>query len=333
MTIQQADFDRKERIAAGSRARQSGEMKHEMDFSDWGLLFLLSLLWGGSFLFNALALRELSPLTVVLGRTGIASLVLLALIAATRVRMPLSLALWSQFFVMGFLNNLVPFGLIVWGQTRIDSGLASVLNATTPLFTVLIAHVWTRGERMDARRLASVLLGFSGVVVLIGPGVLAGLGWTDAAQIAVLAAAVSYACAGIYGRRFRALPVTAAAAGMLTATTAMVLPLALLLEEPWQTEPSAETWSALVALAVLSTAAAYLIYFRILARAGATNLLLVTFLIPVSAMGLGMLVLSERPGAYHIAGATLIFAGLAVVDGRVSRVFARKRAAPTSGTD
>ena len=301
-------------------------MKRAMSASDWGLLLLLSVLWGGSFLFNAITLRELGPLTIVLGRVGIAGLALLALVYASGLRMPCTLGAWRAFFVMGLLNNLIPFALIVWGQTRIESGLASILNATTPLFTVLLAHLWTVDEPMNARRLAGVLLGFAGVVTLAGPGVLGGLGWSDVAQLAVLGAAFSYGCAGIYGRRFRELPTTIAATGMLVATTVMILPFALVLERPWTASPSALTWGALLALALLSTAAAYLIYFRILARAGATNLLLVTFLIPVSAISLGVLVLGEQPDAAQLGGMALIFMGLAVVDGRLLGVFRRRPA-------
>jgi drug/metabolite transporter (DMT)-like permease len=285
---------------------------------EWLLLGTLSVLWGGSFFFSEVALGELGPLTVVLGRVGIAAVALIAFVYLTGGRLPASPGIWGAFLVMGALNNLIPFSLIVWGQVHIDSGLASILNATTPLFTVVLAHVLTRDERMTAHRLAGVVLGLCGVAVLVGPDVLRGLGFQGLAQLAVVGAAVSYACAGIYGRRFRDLSPAIAAAGMVTATAVMILPVALVLEQPWTRDPGMLTWGALLGLSLLSTAVAYLIYFRILATAGATNLLLVNFLIPVSALFLGVAVLGERLTWPAFAGLALIFAGLAAVDGRLA---------------
>ena len=289
---------------------------------DWLLLVTLSVLWGGSFFFSEVALGELGPFTVVLGRVGIAAVALVAFVYLSGRRMPGTPGIWGAFLVMGALNNLIPFSLIVWGQVTIDSGLASILNATTPLFAVTLAHLLTRDERMTPSRALGVLLGLGGVAVLVGPGVLGALGAQGLAQVAVLGAAFSYACAGIYGRRFKDLPPAVAAAGMVTASAVMILPIALILERPWEVSPSALTGGAVLGLSLLSTALAYVIYFRILAVAGATNLLLVTFLIPVSALLLGTFVLGERPDAAAFAGMALIFAGLAAVDGRL---FARLR--------
>ncbi len=291
-------------------------MNATMGRREWLLLVALSLLWGGSFFFAELALVELPPLTVVLGRVGFAALALNGFILLSGRRMPGSPRLWGAFLVMGALNNLLPFSLIVWAQVHIDSGLAAILNATTPLFTVLLAHLLTADERLTRPRLAGVLLGFAGVALMIGPGALKGLGLAGLGQVAVLAAALAYALAGIFGRRFKALAPSTAACGMLTATTVMMLPLALVLERPWNLSPSAATWGAVLGLALLSTVLAYLIYFRILASAGVTNLLLVTFLIPVSALLLGTAFLGERPDWTAYAGLALIFAGLAAVDGR-----------------
>jgi drug/metabolite transporter (DMT)-like permease len=268
-------------------------MNPTMGPREWLLLLALALLWGGSFFFAELALMELRPLTVVLGRVGFAALALWAVLALSGRRLPASPRLWCAFLVMGALNNAIPFSLIVWAQVELDSGLAAILNATTPLFTVLLAHLVTAEERLTWNRVAGVLLGLGGVAVLIGPTALTGLGLAGLSQIAVLAAALSYACAGLYGRRFRGLPPSSAAAGMLTASTVLLLPLAL-----------------------LCTALAYLLYFRILASAGATNLLLVTFLIPPGALLLGAMFLGERPEWTAYAGMALIFAGLAAVDGR-----------------
>ncbi len=289
---------------------------------DWLLLVTLSVLWGGSFFFSEVALGELGPFTVVLGRVGIAGR------GARRLRLSERSAHAGHARALGRVpdhgrtQNLIPFSLIVWGQVHIDSGLASILNATTPLFAVTLTHLLTRDERMTRGRAAGVLLGLAGVAVLVGPEALGLFGAQGLAQLAVLGAAFSYACAGIYGRRFKGLPPAVAAAGMVTCSAVLTLPLALVVERPWEASPGALTWAAVLGLALLSTAFAYLIYFRILAAVGATNLLLVTFLIPVSALLLGTLVLGERPDAAAFAGMALIFAGLAAVDGRL---FARLR--------
>ena len=295
----------------------TGSRNRVMSGGEWSLLVLLSVLWGGSFFFAEVALAELPPFTVVLGRVGLAAVVLILLVRLRGQRMPASARTWGAFLVMGFLNNAVPFSLIVWGQTQIASGLASILNATTPVFVVVFAHVLTRDERMTGNRLAGVLAGLAGVTVMIGPEVLAGLGASVLAQLAVLGAAVSYAFAGIYGRRFRDLPPMVTAAGQVTASSVLLLPVALAVDRPWTLgPPGLETWGAVVALALLSTAVAYVLYFRILATAGATNLLLVTLLVPVSALFLGMTILGERLEPAQVLGMALIGLGLAAIDGR-----------------
>lgn len=284
---------------------------------EWSLVVILSVLWGGSFFFAEIALNELRPMTIVLGRVGFAAVALIALVYATGHRMPTDVRLWGAFLVMGAINNLIPFSLIVWGQTQIASGLASILNATTPLWTVMLAHLLTEDEKLTPGRLAGVAIGLLGVVVMVGPEMLRGLGLHLAAQLAVIGAAVSYGFAGIFGRRFRGDPPLVTAAGQVTATTVMLLPIVLLVEPPWRLSvPGPATWGAVVGIALLSTALAYVIYFRILATAGATNLLLVTFLIPVSAILLGSTILGERLGATHFAGMALIGLGLAAIDGR-----------------
>jgi drug/metabolite transporter (DMT)-like permease len=292
-------------------------MNPTMSAREWLLLVTLSVVWGGSFFFIEVALRELPPLTVVLGRVGIAALALNAWVFARNGRMPGSLGVWGAFLVMGALNGLVPYTLIVWGQQNIDSGLASILNGTTPLFSVVLAHFLTRQERMTGSRVAGVVLGLAGVTVLVGPGALSGLGPGGLGQFAVLAAALSYALAGIYGRRFKDMPPMVAAAGQVTGTVLLVLPLALVVDHPWTLDPGTATWGAVLGLALLSTAAGYVIFFRILATAGATNVMLVTLLMPVSALVLGAVVLGERPGALVFVGMGLIFIGIAAIDGRV----------------
>ena len=278
------------------------------------------MLWGGSFFFTGIAVKELPPLTIVVLRVGLAAAMLYLALRLLGVSLPRDRHAWIAFFGMGLLNNAIPFCLIVWGQTHIASGLAAILNATTPLFTVVVAHVLTDDERMTGNRLAGVLIGIVGVVVTIGPAALQGLGGDVPAQLAVLAAALSYAFAGLFGRRVARLgvaPITAAT-GQVIASTAMLLPLALLIDHPWALAmPSAATWAAILGTAALSTALGYILYFRILATAGATNLLLVTFLIPVSAILLGALVLGERLSPQHFLGMALIGTGPAAIDGRV----------------
>jgi len=294
-----------------------------MNLTEWMLLLVLSVIWGGSFFFIEVSLREMTPLTIVLCRVGVASLVLLGYVYLTGRRLPKSPGLWGAFLIMGVLNNIIPFSLIVWGQTHIDSSLASILNATTPLFSVFLAHFLTRDERLTANRLAGILIGWVGVAVLIGVDSLRGFGAHLIGQIAILGAALSYAFAAIYARRFRGMSPTVVSAGMLCGSTVMMLPLAFLIEQPFSLTPGATTLAALLSLAVISTAFAYIIYFRLLASAGATNSLLVTFLIPVSAILLGVLVLGERPGWNAFGGMALIFVGLIAIDGRLLSRFRR----------
>jgi drug/metabolite transporter (DMT)-like permease len=288
-----------------------------MGAAEWLLLITLSILWGGSFFFNAVALRDLPPLTVVIARVAIAAAVLWLLIALSGQRLAVRPGLWLAFFAMGALNNVIPFTLIVWGQTRIGSGLASILNATTPLFTVILAHWLTRDEPMTPARVIGVVCGLLGVAVMIGTRALEQFGLEVIAQLAVVGAAISYAFAGIFGRRFKQTPPLITAAGQLSASALMMLPVVMFVDRPWDlTTPGPQTWGAVFGLAVFSSALAYVIYFRILARAGATNLLLVTFLIPVSALLLGISVLGEVLEARQVTGMILIALGLAAIDGR-----------------
>lgn len=291
-----------------------------MGVAEWMMLLALSLLWGSSMLFFALLAAELPPLTVVLGRVGLAALALHLLLALRGARMTRAMP-WRDFAVMGVLNNIVPFVLFAWAVGRIPSGLAAILNATTPIFTVLAAHGLTDSERLTPGKLVGVACGFAGVAVLVGPALPGGLGQVDGwGQVACLLGAVSYALAGIYGRRFRALPPLHVATGQVTASAVLALPLALLVERAWALPmPSATAWAALAGIALLCTAAAYILYFAILARAGATNLLLVTFLLPVSALALGAVVLGEAIAPRALAGMGLIGLGLAAIDGRLVR--------------
>ncbi len=290
--------------------------------AEWGMLIALSAVWGGSFFFNEIAVRAVPVLTVVFCRVALAALILLVVLRLRGERIVRSGAVWVAFLCMGLLNNAIPFSLIVWGQQHIASGAASILNAATPLFTVIAAHLLTRDERMTRARLAGVLIGFLGVAVMVGSAALQSLGTHVAAQAMCLAGALSYAFAGVFGRRFRAMGVTPmmTATGQVIASSLLLLPLMLLVDRPWTLPaPGLPAIGALIGVAAISTAFAYVLYFRLLATAGATNLLLVTFLIPVSAILLGTAILGEVLLPRHIAGMALIGTGLAAIDGRLWR--------------
>lgn len=290
-----------------------------MTLLEWAMLLALATVWGGSFFFNGIAVRELPVFTVVVTRVALAAIILLAIMRLRGERMPRDKRVWAAFFGMGLLNNAIPFSLIVWGQQHIASGVASILNASTPLFTVILAHVLTRDERMTGGKLSGVLIGFIGVAVMIGAEAFRDFGVNVAAQFMCLAGAVSYALAGIYGRRFKAMGISpmSTATGQVVASSLILLPLMMVVDHPWTLQtPSLAAIGALIGVAAISTALAYVLYFRILATAGATNLLLVTFLIPVSAILLGTLFLGEVLLPRHFAGMALIGIGLAAIDGR-----------------
>lgn len=300
------------------------QKQNTMSALDWSLLATLSLLWGGSFFFTSVAVKGLPPFTLVFLRVFGAALILHIFLLARGKRMPGSSKTWLAFFMMGLLNNLVPFSLIVWGQTHIASGLAAILNATTPLSTAVVAHFLTSDERMRPNKLAGVLVGFSGVAIMIGPSLLSGISENVLAEGAILAAALSYAFAGVFGKRFKTMGVEPiqTATGQLTTAAIMALPLAFFVDSPLSLPiPGMNIWLAVAGYIVLSTALAYIIYFRLLASAGATNLALVTFLIPVSAILLGVLFLGEVLETKHVLGMLLIGAGLALIDGRILRRF------------
>jgi drug/metabolite transporter (DMT)-like permease len=306
-------------------------METGMTTRDWLLLILLSVLWGGSFFFIGVAVQALPAFTIVAIRVGLAMLVLLAVLRVLRIALPADGRIWLAFLGMGLLNNAVPFTLFVWAQAQVPSGLASILNATTPISTALVAHVFTSDEKLTPNRLLGVLLGLAGVAVMLGPDLLSGLGDNLLAQGACLLATLSYAFAGVYGRRFRRLGLAplVTATGQLTVSAALMLPLALLIDRPWLLPlPGWQAMAALIGLAVLSTALAYVIFFRIMTTAG-SNVNLVTLLVPVSAILLGVLVLGETLLPRHLIGFGVIALGLAAIDGRLIAVLRRR--APHSG--
>jgi drug/metabolite transporter (DMT)-like permease len=289
-----------------------------MNRSDWLALVTLSLLWGGSFFFVEVALAGLPALSVVWGRVALAT-VLLGMALRLMGVAPPKPAVWPALLVMGLLNNAVPFTLFALAQGQITGSLAAILNATTPLFTVLVAHVATRDERLSRAKVAGLALGFGGVIVMMAGAEVAG---DNLAKLACLGAAVSYALASVWGRRFRqiGLAPVATAFGQVAASTLLILPLWMWIDQPWLLPmPEWRVVGAMVGIAGLSTALAYLVYFRLLATAGATNVSLVTFLIPVSAMLLGVVILAERLAPLHLVGFALIAAGLMAIDGRIGR--------------
>ncbi|MEL6266337.1 MAG: DMT family transporter [Pseudomonadota bacterium] len=293
----------------------------QMTAAVWTMLVGLSVLWGGSFFFVEIAVTVLPPLLLVWLRVAIAFAVLALFLAAVGRRPPLDRESLVAFAGMGLLNNVVPFTLISWGQTEIASGLAAILNALTPVSTMLLAHLATTDEKLTRARGLGVVLGLAGVVVLVGPGALAGLGTAVLAQVAVLGATLSYGLASLWGRRFRRLGIdpVEAATGQLAASTAILTLPALVLTAPWALPaPGVTVWAAMLGLGTLSTALAYVLFFRVLQRAGAGNVMLVTLMVPPSAILLGWLVLDERLGPEHLAGMALIAAGLVVIDGRLA---------------
>ena len=291
---------------------------------EWMLLVLLSVVWGGSFFFNGIALREFPTLSIVTARVGLAALALLILMKMLGQGIQLNRQILKAFFGMSFLNNVVPFSLIVWGQQHIASGVASILNATTPLFTMLVAHWFTTDEKINPRRLLGVLTGMGGVGLMMGLDSMESSGFHLLGQSAILLAAFSYGLAGVYGKRFAQLGISplATATGQLCASSMILIPLTLWIDQPWtMAMPSIEEMGSLLGIALLSTALAYVIYFRLLKTAGATNLLLVTLLIPVSAIILGVFLLDESLEPQHLSGMAVISLGLLIMDGRLLQFF------------
>jgi drug/metabolite transporter (DMT)-like permease len=301
---------------------------HRIDGRDWALLGVLSVLWGGSFFFNGLALRELPPLTLVLLRVALAALILLPFAWGHGIALPRTLAGWRPYVVIALFNNVLPFSLIVTGQTYIPTGLASILNATTPLFTVVVMAV-AGDEKLLMRRVVGVLAGLIGVIILRGRD----LGFATSAGIGILlclAAAFSYGLAALYARRkLKDSPPLATATFQLLASSVMMALVAAWVERPWRlTMPGPTVWLAVAGLAALSTALAYIVFFQILRRSGSTNVMLVTLLIPVTAILLGSLVLGESVSLREIVGALVIGSALLVIDGRILGLFQGNRFRP-----
>lgn len=290
-----------------------------MNLAEWALLVLLSVLWGSAFFFVGVAIIEMPPLTIVLVRVGLAALILLPLIIYLGYSLPSGLSAWIPFLIMGILNNVLPFSFLNTGQTMVSVGLASIINAMTPLFTALVM-AYFKEERLTAYRMTGVLLGVLGVVQIALPGLahgsmrIVGIGLC-------MAGALSYAFAALWGRRYlMGHPPLLNATCQLLSSTVIMLVVASFLERPWELAfPSIQTWLALVTLAVFGTALAYLVFFRLLSSAGGSNVMLVTLLIPVSALMLGSLFLKEPLLIQELIGAAIIGLGLLFIDGRLPR--------------
>ncbi|MEM6711741.1 MAG: DMT family transporter [Pseudomonadota bacterium] len=291
----------------------------------WALLLFLAFIWGGSFVLAKIAVAEIPPFTLVLLRVSLAAATLWIVCLATGVAMPRSLAAWRNYLVMGLLNNVVAFSLIFTGQLEIGASLASILNASTPFFTVLIAGVLLADERFSTKRITGIAIGFSGVVLIIGPRNLLGLGDHLLSEMMLIGAAISYAFASVWGRRFAGENPMATATGQLTMSTMMMIPIAAFVDQPWDLPmPSLGVVGSVVALAVVCTAFAYVLFFRILKMAGATNVSLVTMLVPVSATLIAVPMLGERLELLTVAGFAVIAVGLMVLDGRPIRAIRQR---------
>jgi drug/metabolite transporter (DMT)-like permease len=325
-------FDRKQTEAAGlSDGYAQPMIRSQMNRGDWLVLLVLAVIWGGAFFFIGVAVRHVQPLTYVFLRLSIGAAGLWACLLVRGERMRLPRQAWGSILLLALLNNALPFTLFGWSQTHIASGLASILNATTPIWGVVVAHFLTSDERMSPRKLAGVLLGFGGVATMIGPSLMSSLGTGALAELACVVAALSYALAAVWARRFKRLGISpfSVTTGQLTAGALMMLPLSVIVDRPWTHPfPPVSAVAAITALALLCTALGYVLYFRLIDRAGATNALLVTLLVPPVAILLGSLFLGETLAPEDFAGLALIALGLAAIDGRLLTTLFRRRLRP-----
>ncbi|MGI9200875.1 MAG: DMT family transporter [Woeseiaceae bacterium] len=297
-------------------------IKTNMGSAEWSRLVLLSMLWGSAFFLVEIALLSFSPLLLIAVRFSMATLLVWLIVFAKGYALPRNASAWLAFLGSGLLNNVIPLILIVWSQTVITAGLAAILTAATPIIGVALAGLGLRDEPITRPKIAGTTLGLIGVGILVGPAAWAGLGINLLAQLAVLGAAVSFAFAGVYGRRFGTMGIhpMVAAAGQLLVSSTIMIPLALCFEDIAVLHSTrASAWAAVAALAIFSTALAYVIYFDLLERAGAVNLLLVNLLLPVTAILLGFIFLDEKLSTWQFAGMAVIWLSLAILDGRLWR--------------
>jgi len=326
-TLSEKVFDRIPR-EAGDRA--SGYSKPMINIvmtrGDWAILLVLALIWGAAFFFIHVAVAHVAPLTYVWLRLSIAAVGLLAWMRWKGEKLSLPLPLWGAILVLALLNNVVPFALFGWAQQHIASGLASILNATTPIWGVVVAHIATSDEKITPAKLIGVVVGFVGVATMIGPDLLTS-GESIVPQLACIAASLCYALAGVWARRFRPMglkPLKVATAQLLVGALVMT-PVSLTVAEPWiGGSPSLAALGAITVLALACTALGYVLYFRLIDSAGATNATLVTLLVPPIAILLGALFLGELLSGIQFLGFAFTALGLAVIDGRLIAAVRRK---------
>jgi len=327
--VQPSEFERNCADAAGAPdVYGSAVIRTVMNRGDWLVLGILALIWGGAFVFIGVAVRHVQPLTYVWLRLTIAAAVMWLFLRFKGQSVGLPREVWGSILLLALLNNAIPFALFGWGQTHIASGLASILNATTPIWGVVVAHVLTDDERMSPRKIAGVLLGFGGVATMIGPSLLTNLGSSALAQLACVTASLCYALAAVWARRFRRMGVSplSVTTGQLTAGALVMLPVSMIVDRPWTHDlPPLSAWGAIFALALLCTAFGYVLYFRLIDSSGATNALLVTLLVAPVAILLGGLFLGESLAPQDFVGLALIALGLAAIDGRVLNALPRRR--------
>jgi drug/metabolite transporter (DMT)-like permease len=287
-------------------------------------MLVLALIWGGSFFSIRIALDEISPLMSVAHRVTLAMLVLWVVVATMRIPLPRNPRIWFAFLVMGLLNNVIPFVLMAWGQLYIESGLTSILNAFTAVVGVVMAALFFSDERLTPRKIIGVVLGFFGVAVAIGLENFKNFDLRSLAQLAVIGGTVAYAVAGVWARKnLVGMPPQLAAVGMLTGATVIMLPLVYFVEGLPTFDLTPRTLVAIGYYAVIATAAAYLLYYRVLAMAGSGNLMLVTLLVAPIAITLGAVVLGEKLSANAYVGFVILAVGLIILDGRVWKALRR----------
>ena len=313
-------FDRTTREAIPVAPRDGVPMiRTQMNRRDWAILGALALIWGGAFFFIGVAVRHVPPFTYVLARLALAAAAMLAFLWWRGEPLGLPRRAWGAIVLLALINTALPFTLFGWAQTQIASGLASILNATTPIWGVIVAHLFTSDEKITPRKAAGVLVGFAGVALMIGPGLFASLGGGALAQLACVVAALSYALAGVWARRFKKMGVSpmSVTTGQLIVGALIMVPVALI-DKPWTLDwPPLEAIAAIAALAVVCTAFGYVLYFKLIDSSGATNALLVTLLVPPTAILLGVMFLGEAISPIDIGGLALIGLGLAAIDGRL----------------
>lgn len=283
----------------------------------WTLLIILSVIWGANFTFIEIALLELDTFMIVFLRIAIAAVIMLGILYMKGYRLPREPAVWGTFLILALLNAVLPFLLITWGQTHIDSGLAAILNATTPIFSVILTHFLTLDERMTVNKFIGVLLGIAGVCLLIGPDALSGFSLYALGQIAILGATTCYAYGAIHTRRITGQPILVIITVTLLISSLMLLPFVLLFEPLTYTHYSLSTIGAILYLSILGTATGHLIFYYVISRAGATNTLLVAFMVPITALLLGVFTLGEKLSSHALAGMFVVFVSLVVIDGRL----------------